>query len=166
MTTQNAKWKLKMSFTGSWKRRAPSRWNLSVKRFFQTALKCRLPLMRKWRNTICPTRQSSPKTSRRSKKFQSQRLTTDTGIEITIPMEEYQNPDRVEFITNPDGTISVLIQKHRSSDVKVGKTPDGSFFLLNPLNAEREAKGFIPAVLCRSEAFRLSFYLPVMFHLL
>ena len=25
-------------------------------------------------------------------------------------MEEYQNPDRVEFITNPDGTISVLIK--------------------------------------------------------
>ena len=40
-------------------------WNLSVKRFFQTARKCRLPLMRKWRNTICPTRQSSPKMSRR-----------------------------------------------------------------------------------------------------
>lgn len=59
------KWKIKMSFTRSWRRRAPSRWNLSVKRFFQTARKCRLPLMRKWRNTICPTRQSSPKMSRR-----------------------------------------------------------------------------------------------------
>lgn len=51
-----------------------------------------------------------PKNEQTIKKFQRQRLTTDTGIEITIPMEEYQNPDRVEFITNPDGTISVLIK--------------------------------------------------------
>ena len=51
-----------------------------------------------------------PKTEKTIKKFQKQHLTTDTGIEITIPMEEYGNPDRVEFITNPDGTISVLIK--------------------------------------------------------
>lgn len=44
------------------------------------------------------------------KKFQKQRLITDTGIEITIPMEEYRNPEHVEFITNPDGAISVLIK--------------------------------------------------------
>ena len=44
------------------------------------------------------------------RKYQKQRLLTDTGIEITIPMEEYENPDRVEFLTNPDGTISVLIK--------------------------------------------------------
>ena len=25
-------------------------------------------------------------------------------------MEEYRNPDRVEFITNVDGTVSVLIK--------------------------------------------------------
>lgn len=51
-----------------------------------------------------------PKTEKTIKKFQKQHLTTDTGIEITIPMEEYGNPDRVEFITNPDGTVSVLIK--------------------------------------------------------
>ena len=56
--------------------------------------------MKSWINTICPTRPSSRK----------QHLTTDTGIEITIPMEEYRNPDHVEFITNMDGTISVLIK--------------------------------------------------------
>lgn len=44
------------------------------------------------------------------KKYQKQRLTTDTGIEISIPMEEYKDPDKVEFITNGDGTISVLIK--------------------------------------------------------
>ncbi|MBQ7841195.1 MAG: nucleoid-associated protein [Lachnospiraceae bacterium] len=51
-----------------------------------------------------------PKSEATIKKFQKQRLTTDTGIEITIPMEEYGDPDKVEFITNEDGTISVLIK--------------------------------------------------------
>ena len=51
-----------------------------------------------------------PQSENTVKKFQKQHLTTDTGIEITIPMEEYKNPDRVEFLTNPDGTISVLIK--------------------------------------------------------
>lgn len=51
-----------------------------------------------------------PKNETTIRKFQKQRLTTETGIEISIPMEEYQNPDHVEFITNPDGTVSVLIK--------------------------------------------------------
>ncbi len=51
-----------------------------------------------------------PKSEKTVKKFQKQHLTTDTGIEITIPMEEYQNPERVEFLTNADGTVSVLIK--------------------------------------------------------
>ena len=45
-----------------------------------------------------------------TKKFEKQYLTTDSGIEINIPMEEYNNKRHVEFITNPDGTISVLIK--------------------------------------------------------
>lgn len=51
------------------------------------------------------------------KKYEKQFLTTDTGIEINIPMEEYNNKNHVEFITNPDGTISVLIKNisHLSS---------------------------------------------------
>ena len=52
----------------------------------------------------------APKNEQTIKKFQKQKLYTDTGIEITIPMEEYRNPDHVEFITNMDGTISVLIK--------------------------------------------------------
>lgn len=44
------------------------------------------------------------------KKFEKQFLTTDTGIEINIPMEEYKSKENIEFITNPDGTISVLIK--------------------------------------------------------
>lgn len=45
-----------------------------------------------------------------ARKFSKQHITTDTGIEIKIPMEQYENPDSVEFITNQDGTVSVLIK--------------------------------------------------------
>ncbi len=45
-----------------------------------------------------------------TKKFLKQQLMTDTGIEIKIPMEQYNSTDSIEFITNEDGTISVLIK--------------------------------------------------------
>ncbi len=51
-----------------------------------------------------------PQSETTVRKFQSQHLYTDTGIEIKIPMEQYKDPRRVEFVTNPDGTISVLIK--------------------------------------------------------
>ncbi|HIT89283.1 MAG TPA: nucleoid-associated protein [Candidatus Merdenecus merdavium] len=51
-----------------------------------------------------------PKNPNTTKKFERQHLTTDTGIEIKIPMEQYNNKESVEFITNSDGTISVLLK--------------------------------------------------------
>ena len=51
-----------------------------------------------------------PQNPNTTRKFTKQHLMTDTGIELKIPMEEYNNKDRIEFITNPDGTISVLIK--------------------------------------------------------
>lgn len=51
-----------------------------------------------------------PQSDTTIRKFEKQFLTTDSGIEINIPMEEYNNPENIEFITNPDGTISVLIK--------------------------------------------------------
>ena len=45
-----------------------------------------------------------------TKKFGKQQLLTDTGIEIKIPMEQYNSTESIEFITNQDGTISVLIK--------------------------------------------------------
>lgn len=51
-----------------------------------------------------------PQNKLTTKKFEKQFLTTDTGIEINIPMEEYNNKKNIEFITNPDATISVLIK--------------------------------------------------------
>lgn len=44
------------------------------------------------------------------RKLHKQYLKTDTGIEINIPMDEYNNNNSVEFITNPDGTISIMIK--------------------------------------------------------
>ena len=51
-----------------------------------------------------------PQSEATTRKYQKQHLFTDTGIEIKIPMEQYKNPGSVEFITNPDGTVSVLIK--------------------------------------------------------
>ena len=51
-----------------------------------------------------------PQSEKTTKKFEKQFLKTDTGIEINIPMEQYRDINQVEFITNPDGTISVLIK--------------------------------------------------------
>lgn len=57
-----------------------------------------------------PKEEIKVKNEKTTKKFEKQFLTTDSGIEINIPMEEYNNKQHVEFITNTDGTISVLIK--------------------------------------------------------
>lgn len=51
-----------------------------------------------------------PQNKQTIRKFERQRLKTDTGIEITIPMDQYGNNENVEFFTNADGTISVIIK--------------------------------------------------------
>ncbi|MEG1848765.1 MAG: nucleoid-associated protein [Lachnospiraceae bacterium] len=51
-----------------------------------------------------------PQSERTLSKYQKQHLTTDTGIEIKIPMEQYKDSNSVEFLTNPNGTTSVLIK--------------------------------------------------------
>ena len=51
-----------------------------------------------------------PQSETTTKKFTKQFIKTDTGIEINIPMEQYNDKDNVEFITNPDGTISIMIK--------------------------------------------------------
>lgn len=63
--------------------------------------------LEKYNLTEATVEPQNPATTR---KFTAQHLKTDTGIELKIPMEEYNNKDRIEFITNPDGTISVLIK--------------------------------------------------------
>ncbi|WIV11714.1 nucleoid-associated protein [Proteiniborus sp. MB09-C3] len=44
------------------------------------------------------------------KNFRKQKIKTDTGVEISLPVEYYGNNDKIEFITNADGTISILIK--------------------------------------------------------
>ncbi|MDE6846086.1 MAG: nucleoid-associated protein [Lachnospiraceae bacterium] len=60
-----------------------------------------------------------PQSENTVRKYQNQHLYTDTGIEIKIPMEQYKNPKSVEFITNPDGTISVLIKNIEHLEAKI-----------------------------------------------
>ena len=51
-----------------------------------------------------------PQSESTIRKYQKQHLFTDTGIEIKIPMDQYKDSKNVEFITNPDGTVSLLIK--------------------------------------------------------
>lgn len=60
-----------------------------------------------------------PQSENTVRKYQSQHLYTDTGIEIKIPMEQYKNPGCVEFITNPNGTVSVLIKNIEHLEAKM-----------------------------------------------
>ena len=38
------------------------------------------------------------------------KIKTDTGIEITIPVDYFNNEHYVEFINNPDGTLSIALK--------------------------------------------------------
>ena len=44
-----------------------------------------------------------------AKRIEKQSIKTATGIEVKIPVALYEQPDAVEFITNPDGTLSLLV---------------------------------------------------------
>ena len=44
------------------------------------------------------------------KKFGKQKLKMDNGIELIVPLDVYQDANSVEFINNPDGTISIVIK--------------------------------------------------------
>lgn len=44
------------------------------------------------------------------RKFRSHKIKTDTGIEINFPSTYYNNREMIEFINNPNGTVSILIK--------------------------------------------------------
>lgn len=52
----------------------------------------------------------APVSEKTVKKYETQVLKTDSGIEIKIPMKEYNDPSSVEFITEENGNVSVLIK--------------------------------------------------------
>ena len=58
-----------------------------------------------------------PQSERTTKRFERQNLVTDTGIEIKIPMDQYENGN-VEFITNNDGSMSLVIKNIGKLDAK------------------------------------------------
>lgn len=48
--------------------------------------------------------------SKISNKFASQKLKTDTGIEIKLPTHLFKDPDFIEIVNEPNGTISIVIK--------------------------------------------------------
>ncbi len=44
------------------------------------------------------------------KSFDYQKIVTDTGIEISIPVEYYQDSSKLEILSNDDGTITLVIK--------------------------------------------------------
>lgn len=44
------------------------------------------------------------------KKMKNHKLKTDTGIELTIPLDYFNNTDYVEFNNNTDGSISIVLK--------------------------------------------------------
>ncbi len=45
-----------------------------------------------------------------SRKLKNQKIKTDTGIELSFPIEYFQDPEKIEFINHEDGTISIEIK--------------------------------------------------------
>lgn len=45
-----------------------------------------------------------------TRSFEKQRVKTDNGIEIKIPMALYNDPNAMEFVTGPDGKISIVLK--------------------------------------------------------
>lgn len=43
-------------------------------------------------------------------RMKNQKIRTDTGIELTFPVEYFENPDLIEFVTHSDGRISIEIK--------------------------------------------------------
>lgn len=44
------------------------------------------------------------------RKYEMQKITTETGIEIKIPVDYYGDNTKVEFLSNGDGTVSIVIK--------------------------------------------------------
>ncbi|MGL4736476.1 MAG: nucleoid-associated protein [Cellulosilyticaceae bacterium] len=51
-----------------------------------------------------------PKPEATGKKYSSHKLKTNTGIELKLPTQMLSDPQMIEFINNPDGTLSILIK--------------------------------------------------------
>ena len=60
-----------------------------------------------------------PQSEKTVRKYETQVLKTASGIEIKIPMKEYNDPSSVEFITGDDGSVSILIKNIGNIKAKI-----------------------------------------------
>ena len=51
-----------------------------------------------------------PQAEKVSRKYTSHKIKTNTGIELKLPTQLLNDPDTIEFINNPDGTLSILLK--------------------------------------------------------
>ena len=40
----------------------------------------------------------------------------DNGIELIVPLDVYRNGDLIEFVNNPDGTVSIMLKYRKISN--------------------------------------------------
>lgn len=78
-------------------------------RIFPDSLPMREQFMEKMEKYNITREPIAPQSARTVQKFEKQYITTESGIEIRIPMEQYNQPGCVEFITHEDGSISVML---------------------------------------------------------
>lgn len=76
--------------------------NISAKAEFESAIHEKLP------DSKIPVTKEVQEIA--IKKYGKQKLKLSNGIEMTIPLDVYQDPNLIEFVNNPDGTISVTIK--------------------------------------------------------
>ncbi|WP_312982628.1 nucleoid-associated protein, partial [Leuconostoc falkenbergense] len=51
-----------------------------------------------------------PNTTKYEKKYRVQKFKLDSGIELSIPIDIYQDHSKVEFVNNADGTMSLVLK--------------------------------------------------------
>ena len=52
----------------------------------------------------------APKSDRVVKKYGTQVVATDTGVELKIPMDQYEDANAIEFIQEEDGRLTIVIK--------------------------------------------------------
>ena len=45
-----------------------------------------------------------------SEKIWQTEVKMDNGIELIVPLDVYRNGDLIEFVNNPDGTVSIMLK--------------------------------------------------------
>ena len=81
-----------------------------AEKIFEDVPECKIAFQEKMEKYDLVKEEIAPISESTIRKYHKKKIITDTGIEIKIPMEQYRDTKYVEFITNPDGTTSVVIK--------------------------------------------------------